>query len=57
MFRGKENALMPNWTHLPVGYHGRASSVVLSETSIRRPVGQTKPKDAIYSRFLVHVDN
>ena len=46
MFRGKENALMPNWTHLPVGYHGRASSVVLSGTSIRRPVGQIKPKDA-----------
>ena len=46
MFRGKENALMPNWTHLPVGYHGRASSVVLSGTNIRRPVGQTKPKDA-----------
>ena len=46
MFRGKENALMPNWTHLPVGYHGRASSVVLSGTSIRRPMGQTKPKDA-----------
>ncbi|USK70903.1 fumarylacetoacetase [Peribacillus asahii] len=46
MFRGKENALMPNWTHLPVGYHGRSSSVVLSETTIRRPVGQTKPKNA-----------
>ena len=30
MFRGKENALMPNWKHLPVGYHGRASSVVVS---------------------------
>ena len=30
MFRGKENALMPNWTHLPVGYHGRASSIVVS---------------------------
>ncbi|RLW03620.1 hypothetical protein DV515_00006401 [Chloebia gouldiae] len=43
MFRGKENALMPNWLHLPVGYHGRASSVVVSGTPIRRPVGQTKP--------------
>ena len=43
MFRGKDNALMPNWTHLPVGYHGRASSVVLSGTNVRRPVGQTKP--------------
>ncbi len=40
MFRGPENALMPNWTHLPVGYHGRASSVVLSGTDIRRPRGQ-----------------
>jgi len=45
MFRGKENALMPNWKHLPVGYHGRASSVVISGTPIRRPNGQTKPKD------------
>ncbi|XP_003225949.1 fumarylacetoacetase [Anolis carolinensis] len=40
MFRGKENALMPNWLHLPVGYHGRASSVIVSGTPIRRPVGQ-----------------
>ncbi|KAJ3141829.1 hypothetical protein HDU90_006178 [Geranomyces variabilis] len=39
MFRGKENALMPNWVHLPVGYHGRASSVVVSGTSITRPNG------------------
>ncbi|NXD15856.1 FAAA Fumarylacetoacetase, partial [Nothocercus nigrocapillus] len=43
MFRGKENALMPNWLHLPVGYHGRASSVVVSGTPIRRPVGQINP--------------
>lgn len=43
MFRGKENALMPNWKYLPVGYHGRASSVVVSGTSIRRPRGQTLP--------------
>lgn len=40
MFRGKENALMPNWLTLPVGYHGRASSVVVSGTGIRRPYGQ-----------------
>ncbi|KAG0004425.1 hypothetical protein BGZ80_007969 [Entomortierella chlamydospora] len=40
MFRGKENALMPNWTHLPVGYHGRASSVVVSGTELKRPNGQ-----------------
>ena len=45
MFRGSENALMPNWTHLPVGYHGRASSVVLSGTPVRRPSGQLKPDD------------
>lgn len=43
MFRGKENALMPNWKHLPVGYHGRASSVVVSGTPIHRPYGQTLP--------------
>jgi len=40
MFRGPQNALQPNYTHLPVGYHGRASSVVVSRTSIRRPWGQ-----------------
>ncbi|CAD7002703.1 unnamed protein product [Ceratitis capitata] len=45
MFRGKENALMPNWRYLPVGYHGRASSVVVSGTPIRRPFGQTLPVD------------
>ncbi|XP_076285305.1 fumarylacetoacetate hydrolase [Lasioglossum baleicum] len=43
MFRGKENALMPNWKHLPVAYHGRASSVVVSGTPIKRPRGQTLP--------------
>ncbi|XP_060116256.1 fumarylacetoacetase [Heteronotia binoei] len=45
MFRGKENALMPNWLHLPIGYHGRASSIVVSRTPIRRPLGQMKPND------------
>ena len=40
MFRGKENALMPNWTRLPVGYHGRASSIVVSGTPLKRPCGQ-----------------
>ncbi|PSS15117.1 hypothetical protein M430DRAFT_142535 [Amorphotheca resinae ATCC 22711] len=40
MFRGAANALQPNYTHLPVGYHGRASSVVVSGTPIRRPNGQ-----------------
>ncbi|MEQ8705595.1 MAG: fumarylacetoacetase [Phaeodactylibacter sp.] len=46
MFRGKENALMPNWLHLPVGYHGRASSIVVSGTPVRRPMGQQIPQDA-----------
>ncbi|MGE7767951.1 fumarylacetoacetase [Peribacillus sp. NPDC096540] len=46
MFRGKDNALMPNWTHLPIGYHGRSSSIVPSGTKVRRPSGQRKPKDA-----------
>ncbi|HLE57530.1 MAG TPA: fumarylacetoacetase [Rhodothermia bacterium] len=45
MFRGAENALMPNWTHLPVGYHGRASSIVVSGTPVRRPMGQLKPEE------------
>ncbi len=40
MFRGKDNALMPNWLHLPVGYHGRSSSIVVSGTPVRRPIGQ-----------------
>jgi fumarylacetoacetase len=43
MFRGKENALMPNWLHIPVGYHGRSSSIVVSGTPIHRPNGQTLP--------------
>jgi len=45
MWRGKDNALQPNWLHLPVGYHGRASSVVVSGTSLRRPSGQSRPKE------------
>lgn len=44
MFRGTDNALLPNWLHLPVGYHGRSSTIVPSGTSIRRPYGQTLPK-------------
>lgn len=44
MFRDPANALLPNWRHLPVGYHGRASSVVVSGTPIRRPSGQRLPK-------------
>ena len=46
MFRDPANALLPNWKHLPVGYHGRASSIVVSGTKIIRPKGQTKPADA-----------
>jgi fumarylacetoacetase len=46
MFRGKENALMPNWIELPVAYHGRSSSVVLSGTDVRRPRGQVMPEGA-----------
>ena len=46
MFRGRENALNPNWLHIPIGYHGRASSIVVSGTSIRRPKGQLKAPDA-----------
>ncbi|PHI20106.1 fumarylacetoacetase [Lewinellaceae bacterium SD302] len=46
MFRDPDNALLPNWLHIPVGYHGRASSIIPSGKSIRRPQGQTMPKDA-----------
>jgi fumarylacetoacetase len=46
MFRDPANALLPNWKHLPVGYHGRASSIVVSGTDIHRPKGQTLPQGA-----------
>lgn len=46
MFRDPKNALLPNWKHLPVGYHGRASSIVVSGTDVIRPKGQTKAPDA-----------
>jgi fumarylacetoacetase len=46
MVRGPDNALQPNWLHLPVAYHGRASSVVVSGTDVRRPKGQTKSDGA-----------
>jgi fumarylacetoacetase len=42
LFRGPENALPPQWTHMPIGYNGRASSVVVTGTPIRRPMGQTR---------------
>jgi fumarylacetoacetase len=45
MFRDAANALLPNWKHLPVGYHGRASSIVVSGHSFHRPKGQIKPED------------
>ena len=51
MLRGPENALMPNWKWLPVAYHGRASSVVVSGTEVRRPSGQTKAPDAAAPTF------
>lgn len=46
MFRDPKNALLPNWKHLPVGYHGRPSSIVVSGTPIHRPKGQVKPVDS-----------
>ena len=46
MFRGKDNALQPNWLHMPIGYNGRASTVVVGGTKVRRPHGQLKPPAA-----------
>ena len=51
MFRDPANALLPNWLHLPVGYHGRASSIVVSGTDIKRPSGQTMPDGATQPVF------
>lgn len=51
MFRGPDNALMPNWVHLPVAYNGRAGSVVVSGTDFHRPHGQSKPDDAELPTF------
>ncbi len=51
MFRDPNNALLPNWKHLPVGYHGRASSIVVSPAEIQRPKGQTKADDAAAPSF------
>jgi len=51
LFRDPENALLPNWLHLPVGYHGRASSIVVSDTPIRRPRGQFLPKGQQQPQF------
>ncbi|MBY0432811.1 MAG: fumarylacetoacetase [Cyclobacteriaceae bacterium] len=52
MFRDPKNALLPNWKHLPVGYHGRASSIVVSGTPIHRPKGQVKAPDAEFPSFM-----
>ena len=46
MFRDPANALLPNWKHIPVGYHGRSSSIIVSGTNFHRPKGQTKADDA-----------
>ena len=51
MFRGAENALPPNWLHIPIGYNGRASSVVVSGTDVRRPWGQLKGPNDDAPRF------
>lgn len=62
MFRGAENALPPNWLHIPIGYNGRASSVVVSGTEIRRPWGQLKgpnddlPRFAPCARFDIELE-
>lgn len=62
MFRGPENALPPNWLHIPIGYNGRASSVVVSGTDVRRPWGQLKgpnddaPRWAPCARFDIELE-
>ncbi len=62
MFRGPENALPPNWLHIPIGYNGRASSVVVSGTDVRRPWGQLKgpnddlPRYAPCARFDLELE-
>ncbi len=45
LFRDPKNALMPNWLHIPIGYHGRSSSIIPSGTPIHRPVGQSRPTE------------
>lgn len=62
MFRGPENALPPNWLSIPIGYNGRASSVVVSGTPVRRPWGQVKgandelPRFAPSARFDIELE-
>lgn len=45
LFRDPKNALLPNWLHIPIGYHGRSSSIIPSGTPVRRPIGQTRPAE------------
>ena len=51
MFRDPANALLPNWKHIPVGYHGRSSSIIVSGADFHRPKGQTKADDAEFPVF------
>jgi fumarylacetoacetase len=51
MFRDKSNPLLPNWLHIPIGYNGRASTVVVSGTKVKRPRGQLKPPNAKLPSF------
>jgi len=51
MFRGKDNALQPNWLHMPIAYNGRASTVVVSGTKVKRPRGQLKPPNVEMPSF------
>jgi len=51
MFRDPENALLPNWLHIPIGYHGRSSTIIPSGQNIRRPAGQTLPKGSQQPEF------
>ncbi len=51
MFRSRSSPLTPNWKHLPIGYHGRSGTVVVSGTPVRRPSGQRKPRDSAVPVF------
>jgi fumarylacetoacetase len=51
MFRDPDNALLPNWKHIPVAYHGRSSSIIVSGKDIKRPKGQSKAPDAAAPAF------
>ncbi|HEV7411985.1 MAG TPA: fumarylacetoacetase [Bradyrhizobium sp.] len=51
MFRDKTNPLLPNWLHIPIGYNGRASTVVVGGTKVRRPRGQLKPPNVEVPSF------